>query len=80
MQGAAGSHQPQIPGKCGTLGHTRGKSDSVDSDLQLLGLNNLQQGGFYLAATSACATLERSPHFCAGWREGDLGMLWRQFE
>ncbi|XP_064007918.1 TOG array regulator of axonemal microtubules protein 1 isoform X2 [Pogoniulus pusillus] len=42
--GAAGSHQPQIPGKCGTLGHTRGKSDSVDSDLQLLGLNNSQQG------------------------------------
>ncbi|XP_064007923.1 TOG array regulator of axonemal microtubules protein 1 isoform X3 [Pogoniulus pusillus] len=41
--GAAGSHQPQIPGKCGTLGHTRGKSDSVDSDLQLLGLNNSQQ-------------------------------------
>ncbi|KFV64849.1 Protein FAM179B, partial [Dryobates pubescens] len=41
--GAAGSHQPQISGKCGTLGHTRGKSGSVDSDLQFLGLNNCQQ-------------------------------------
>ncbi|XP_068022913.1 TOG array regulator of axonemal microtubules protein 1-like [Melanerpes formicivorus] len=40
--GAAGSHQPQISGKCGTLGHTRGKSGSVDSDLQFLGLNNCQ--------------------------------------
>ncbi|KAM6074235.1 TOG array regulator of axonemal microtubules protein 1 isoform 1-T1 [Chlamydotis macqueenii] len=43
--GAMGSHQPQISGKCGTLGHTqtRGKSGSVDSDLQFLGLNNRQQ-------------------------------------
>ncbi|XP_010117759.1 PREDICTED: protein FAM179B, partial [Chlamydotis macqueenii] len=44
-QSAMGSHQPQISGKCGTLGHTqtRGKSGSVDSDLQFLGLNNRQQ-------------------------------------
>ncbi|KFU92285.1 Protein FAM179B, partial [Chaetura pelagica] len=43
--GAMGSHQPQISGKCGTLGYTqpRGKSDSVDSDLQGLGLNTSQQ-------------------------------------
>ncbi|XP_035183499.1 TOG array regulator of axonemal microtubules protein 1 [Oxyura jamaicensis] len=43
--GAMGSHQPHISGKCGTLGctQTRGKSGSVDSDLQLLGLNNCQQ-------------------------------------
>ncbi|XP_068874802.1 pre-mRNA-processing factor 39 isoform X2 [Aphelocoma coerulescens] len=43
--GAVGSHQPQISGKCGTLGYpqARGKSGSVDSDLQLLGLNNCQQ-------------------------------------
>ncbi|XP_075006759.1 TOG array regulator of axonemal microtubules protein 1 [Calonectris borealis] len=43
--GAMGSHQPQISGKCGTLGYTqtRGKSGSVDSDLQFLGLNNCQQ-------------------------------------
>ncbi|XP_069712854.1 TOG array regulator of axonemal microtubules protein 1 isoform X2 [Phaenicophaeus curvirostris] len=43
--GAMGSHQPQISGKCGMLGcaQTRGKSGSVDSDLQLLGLNNCQQ-------------------------------------
>uniref|UniRef100_A0A8C0FD67 TOG array regulator of axonemal microtubules 1 n=1 Tax=Bubo bubo TaxID=30461 RepID=A0A8C0FD67_BUBBB len=42
---AMGSHQPQISGKCGTLGYTqtRGKSGSVDSDLQFLGLNNCQQ-------------------------------------
>ncbi|KAM6392608.1 LOW QUALITY PROTEIN: TOG array regulator of axonemal microtubules protein 1 [Pluvialis apricaria] len=43
--GAMGSHQPQISGKCGTLGYTqtRGKSGSVDSDLQFLGLNSCQQ-------------------------------------
>ncbi|KFR17617.1 Protein FAM179B, partial [Opisthocomus hoazin] len=43
--GAMGSHQPQISGKCGTLGYTqtRGRSGSVDSDLQFLGLNNCQQ-------------------------------------
>ncbi|XP_054256668.1 TOG array regulator of axonemal microtubules protein 1 [Indicator indicator] len=41
--GAAGSHQPQISEKCGTLGHTCGESGSVDSDLQFLGLNNCQQ-------------------------------------
>ncbi|XP_063189798.1 TOG array regulator of axonemal microtubules protein 1 isoform X2 [Chroicocephalus ridibundus] len=43
--GVMGSHQPQISGKCGTLGYTqtRGKSGSVDSDLQFLGLNNCQQ-------------------------------------
>ncbi|XP_028942543.1 TOG array regulator of axonemal microtubules protein 1, partial [Antrostomus carolinensis] len=43
--GAMGSHQPQISGKCGALGYTQtcGKSGSVDSDLQFLGLNNCQQ-------------------------------------
>uniref|UniRef100_A0A8B9NJW9 TOG array regulator of axonemal microtubules 1 n=1 Tax=Accipiter nisus TaxID=211598 RepID=A0A8B9NJW9_9AVES len=43
--GAMGSHQSQVSGKCGTLGYTqtRGKSGSVDSDLQFLGLNNCQQ-------------------------------------
>ncbi|XP_021257112.1 TOG array regulator of axonemal microtubules protein 1 isoform X2 [Numida meleagris] len=43
--GAVGSHQPHISGKCGTLGYTqtRGKSGSVDSALQFLGLNNCQQ-------------------------------------
>uniref|UniRef100_A0A8V0YZJ4 TOG array regulator of axonemal microtubules 1 n=1 Tax=Gallus gallus TaxID=9031 RepID=A0A8V0YZJ4_CHICK len=43
--GAVGSHQPHISGKCGALGstQTRGKSGSVDSALQLLGLNNCQQ-------------------------------------
>uniref|UniRef100_A0A8B9CZ83 TOG array regulator of axonemal microtubules 1 n=1 Tax=Anser brachyrhynchus TaxID=132585 RepID=A0A8B9CZ83_9AVES len=42
---AMGSHQPHISGKCGTLGctQTHGKSGSVDSDLQFLGLNNCQQ-------------------------------------
>uniref|UniRef100_A0A663DQ10 TOG array regulator of axonemal microtubules 1 n=1 Tax=Aquila chrysaetos chrysaetos TaxID=223781 RepID=A0A663DQ10_AQUCH len=53
--GAMGSHQPQISGKCGTLGYTqtRGKSGSVDSDLQFLGLNNCQQG-------KVCASLNFS--------------------
>ncbi|OXB56809.1 hypothetical protein ASZ78_014384 [Callipepla squamata] len=43
--GAVGSHQPHLSGKCGTLGYTqtRGKSGSVDSALQFLGLNNCQQ-------------------------------------
>ncbi|XP_068803752.1 TOG array regulator of axonemal microtubules protein 1 [Struthio camelus] len=43
--GAMGSHQPHISGKCGQLGCTQihGKSGSVDSDLQFLGLNNCQQ-------------------------------------
>ncbi|XP_030805925.1 TOG array regulator of axonemal microtubules protein 1 [Camarhynchus parvulus] len=41
--GALGSRQPQISGKCGTLGYSRGKSGSVGSDLQFLGLNNCQQ-------------------------------------
>ncbi|XP_048805077.1 TOG array regulator of axonemal microtubules protein 1 isoform X4 [Lagopus muta] len=43
--GAVGSHQPHTSEKCGTLGHTqtRGKSGSVDSALQFLGLNNCQQ-------------------------------------
>ncbi|XP_041266092.1 TOG array regulator of axonemal microtubules protein 1 isoform X2 [Onychostruthus taczanowskii] len=41
--GALGSHQPQISGKCGTLGYPRGRSGSVGSDLQFLGLNNWQQ-------------------------------------
>ncbi|XP_009471039.1 PREDICTED: protein FAM179B, partial [Nipponia nippon] len=42
---SVGDLQPQISGKCGTLGYTqtRGKSGSVDSDLQFLGLNNCQQ-------------------------------------
>ncbi|XP_016154438.1 PREDICTED: protein FAM179B, partial [Ficedula albicollis] len=43
--GALGSHQPQLSGRCGTLGYpqARGKSGSVGSDLQFLGLNNCQQ-------------------------------------
>uniref|UniRef100_A0A8D0GG83 TOG array regulator of axonemal microtubules 1 n=1 Tax=Sphenodon punctatus TaxID=8508 RepID=A0A8D0GG83_SPHPU len=38
-------HQPHISGKCGQLGFSqiRGKSGSVDSDLQFLGLNNHRQ-------------------------------------
>ncbi|NXT27477.1 TGRM1 protein, partial [Syrrhaptes paradoxus] len=53
--GVMGSHQPQISGKCGTLGHTQthGKSSSVDSDLQFLGLNNCHQD-------KACAGLNFS--------------------
>ena len=45
LKGAMGSHQLPVSGKCGTLGctQTRGKSGSVDSDLQFLGLNNWQQ-------------------------------------
>ncbi|XP_061468632.1 TOG array regulator of axonemal microtubules protein 1 isoform X2 [Rhineura floridana] len=41
-QGVMASHQPHISGKGRLLGfsHIRGKSGSVDSDLQFLGLNN----------------------------------------
>ncbi|KFO85135.1 Protein FAM179B, partial [Buceros rhinoceros silvestris] len=44
LQGAVGSHQPQISGKCGTLGYTqtRGRSGSVDSNLLFSELNNCQ--------------------------------------
>ncbi|XP_065604887.1 TOG array regulator of axonemal microtubules protein 1 [Cyrtonyx montezumae] len=43
--GAVGSHQPHLSGKCGTPGYTQtcGKSGSVDSALQFLGLNKCQQ-------------------------------------
>ncbi|KAF2982522.1 hypothetical protein EK904_011219 [Melospiza melodia maxima] len=41
--GALGSHQPQVSGKCGTLGYSRGRSGSVGSGLQFLALNNCQQ-------------------------------------
>ncbi|XP_057882929.1 TOG array regulator of axonemal microtubules protein 1 isoform X2 [Melospiza georgiana] len=41
--GALGSHQPQVSGKCGTLGFSRGRSGSVGSGLQFLALNNCQQ-------------------------------------
>ncbi|XP_054142809.1 TOG array regulator of axonemal microtubules protein 1 isoform X2 [Melozone crissalis] len=41
--GALGSHQPQVSGQCGTLGYSRGRSGSVGSGLQFLGLNNCQQ-------------------------------------
>uniref|UniRef100_A0A8C5J2Y4 TOG array regulator of axonemal microtubules 1 n=1 Tax=Junco hyemalis TaxID=40217 RepID=A0A8C5J2Y4_JUNHY len=34
---------PQVSGKCGTLGYSRGRSGSVGSDLQFLGLGNCQQ-------------------------------------
>lgn len=45
LKGPVGSRQPQISGKCGTLGYTqtRGKSGSVESNLQFLGLSNCQQ-------------------------------------
>ncbi|KAM6461253.1 TOG array regulator of axonemal microtubules protein 1 isoform 2-T2 [Liasis olivaceus] len=41
-QGVMASHQPHISGKCSLLGfsHSRGKSGSVDSDLQFLGLSS----------------------------------------
>uniref|UniRef100_A0ABM5FCC8 TOG array regulator of axonemal microtubules protein 1 isoform X5 n=1 Tax=Pogona vitticeps TaxID=103695 RepID=A0ABM5FCC8_9SAUR len=41
-QGVMASHQPHISGRCGLFGFsgTRGKSGSVDSDLQFLGLSN----------------------------------------
>ncbi|XP_042321877.1 TOG array regulator of axonemal microtubules protein 1 isoform X2 [Sceloporus undulatus] len=44
-QGVMSSHQHHISGKCGPLGfaHTRGKSGSVDSDLQFVGLSNSWQ-------------------------------------
>uniref|UniRef100_A0A8D2JGC6 TOG array regulator of axonemal microtubules 1 n=1 Tax=Varanus komodoensis TaxID=61221 RepID=A0A8D2JGC6_VARKO len=42
LKGTMASHQPRISGKCGLIGlsHMRGKSGSVGSDLQFLGVNN----------------------------------------
>ncbi|KAM8808012.1 TOG array regulator of axonemal microtubules protein 1 [Eudromia elegans] len=62
--GALGSPQPHISGKCGQLGYTQfyGKSGSVDSDLQFLGLSNGQQekGTWYISVLgylNRCASL-----------------------
>ncbi|MBZ3883600.1 Protein FAM179B [Sciurus carolinensis] len=40
--GTTGTHQTNLPGKCGQLGFSQicGKTGSVDSDLQFLGTNN----------------------------------------
>lgn len=66
-----GSHQPHISGKCGTLGctQTRGKSGSVDSDLQFLGLNDSQQdkGIWILTVMCQCMSLGKRL-FCAALR------------
>lgn len=42
LKGMMASHQPHISGKSNLLGfsHSRGKSGSVDSDLQFLGLSS----------------------------------------
>uniref|UniRef100_H9G8D4 TOG array regulator of axonemal microtubules 1 n=1 Tax=Anolis carolinensis TaxID=28377 RepID=H9G8D4_ANOCA len=63
--GVMSSHQPHISGKCGILGfsHTRGKSGSVDSDLQFLGLSNPWQDKVY-----ASLNFTHKPHqrtFCS---------------
>ncbi|XP_066045292.1 TOG array regulator of axonemal microtubules protein 1 isoform X2 [Chamaea fasciata] len=62
--GALGSQQPQVPGKCGTLGQpqARGRSGSVGSDPQVLGLNNCQQDKV-CSSLSFSSKTQRS--FCA---------------
>uniref|UniRef100_A0A8C0J9P1 TOG array regulator of axonemal microtubules 1 n=1 Tax=Chelonoidis abingdonii TaxID=106734 RepID=A0A8C0J9P1_CHEAB len=69
--GAVGSHQPHISGKCGQLGYSqiRGKSGSVGSDLQLLGLNNHRQDkvcaslNFTTTQRTFCSPAERTLSF-----------------
>uniref|UniRef100_A0A674IPR3 TOG array regulator of axonemal microtubules 1 n=1 Tax=Terrapene triunguis TaxID=2587831 RepID=A0A674IPR3_9SAUR len=66
-----GSHQPHISGKCGQLGYSqiRGKSGSVGSDLQLLGLNNHRQDkvcaslNFTKTQRTFCSPAERTLSF-----------------
>ncbi|XP_004835672.1 TOG array regulator of axonemal microtubules protein 1 isoform X1 [Heterocephalus glaber] len=47
--GTTGTHQTNLPGKCGQLGlsHIRGKTGSVDSNLELLGTTNSHQDKVY---------------------------------
>ncbi|XP_039389641.1 TOG array regulator of axonemal microtubules protein 1 [Mauremys reevesii] len=69
--GGVGSHQPHISGKCGPLGYSqiRGKSGSVGSDLQLLGLNNHRQDkvcaslNFTKTQRTFCSPAERTLSF-----------------
>uniref|UniRef100_A0A8C4VTH0 TOG array regulator of axonemal microtubules 1 n=1 Tax=Gopherus evgoodei TaxID=1825980 RepID=A0A8C4VTH0_9SAUR len=69
--GGVGSHQPHISGKCGQLGYSqiRGKSGSVGSDLQLLGLNNHRQDkvcaslNFTKTQRTFCSPAERTLSF-----------------
>ncbi|XP_075782247.1 TOG array regulator of axonemal microtubules protein 1 isoform X2 [Pelodiscus sinensis] len=69
--GVMGSHQPHISGKCGQLGYSRmrGKSGSVGSDLQLLGLNNHRQDkvcaslNFTKTQQTFCSPAERTLSF-----------------
>jgi hypothetical protein len=44
-KGTTGTHQTNLPGKCGQLGFSQicGKTGSVDSDLQFLGTTNTHQ-------------------------------------
>ncbi|XP_008169858.3 TOG array regulator of axonemal microtubules protein 1 isoform X4 [Chrysemys picta bellii] len=69
--GVVGSHQPHISGKFGQLGYSqiRGKSGSVGSDLQLLGLNNHRQDkvcaslNFTKTQRTFCSPAERTLSF-----------------
>ncbi|KAM7164612.1 TOG array regulator of axonemal microtubules protein 1 isoform 3-T3 [Macrochelys suwanniensis] len=69
--GVVVSHQPHISGKCGQLGYSqiRGKSGSVGSDLQLLGLNNHRQDkvcaslNFTKTQRTFCSPAERTLSF-----------------
>ncbi|KAM9148952.1 TOG array regulator of axonemal microtubules protein 1 [Pangshura tecta] len=69
--GGVGSHQPHISGKCGQLGYSQicGKSGSVGSDLQLLGLNNHRQDkvcaslNFTKTQRTFCSPAERTLSF-----------------
>ncbi|XP_047395585.1 TOG array regulator of axonemal microtubules protein 1 isoform X2 [Sciurus carolinensis] len=49
--GTTGTHQTNLPGKCGQLGFSQicGKTGSVDSDLQFLGTNNTHPDKVYVS-------------------------------
>ncbi|XP_044774362.1 TOG array regulator of axonemal microtubules protein 1 isoform X1 [Neomonachus schauinslandi] len=56
--GSTGTHQTNVSGKCGQLGFSqiRGKSGSVDSDLQYLGTTNNHQDKVYASLNFAPKT------------------------
>nr|XP_027785580.1 TOG array regulator of axonemal microtubules protein 1 isoform X2 [Marmota flaviventris] len=58
--GTTGTHQTNLPGKCGQLGFSQicGKTGSVDSDLQFLGTTNSHPDKVYASLNFGSKTLQ----------------------
>ncbi|KAG3261147.1 TOG array regulator of axonemal microtubules 1, transcript variant X1 [Ictidomys tridecemlineatus] len=58
--GTTGTHQMNLPGKCGQLGFSQicGKTGSVDSDLQFLGTTNSHPDKVYASVNFGSKTLQ----------------------